>query len=469
MKKIVSLIIIFNLLFLPVYGTDYYLSNTGNDGAAGTIGVPWATIDKLNATWTSGDSAYFNRGDTWTIAQGGDGVYIDFDSTSGNPTVVGAYGSGALPIITAIANTGDGERNTGPANVPVFMDGNSGEYVTIEYLDVRGALDKLTIGGYVDNGDRREYITVQNCTISGAGFDGEGMLNIHGNHISVIDNYFNNSAENVFSIGAEISDCDFALVSGNRFDKLVGQGGAIRTVHMDRAMVEGNWINGANNNAPTGSTGESHWAIVMRDPNDNSLSGGDYNTARNNLVDLSNTTPSDCNSNDRCNHGLITWNNTGDTGVPLYVTNNTFIGMGGSGVRMEEPNEGEITNNIFQGFVSRGVEGSSSLSGEFILKNNNWYGCNVYYTEDVEGTITDSGGSQSGNPNLVDVPTSADTDFKLTVGSIAINAGTSGTQVPTTDYFGDTRTGNPDIGADEYTASAVETSKSFSGGSYNKR
>lgn len=71
--------------------TTYYVANSGSDGAAGTIGVPWQTVSKVNGfTFTSGDSILFNRGDTWRE---------QLTVPRGNLTL-GQYGSGALPVIT---------------------------------------------------------------------------------------------------------------------------------------------------------------------------------------------------------------------------------------------------------------------------------------------------------------------------------------------------------------------------------
>ncbi len=96
------LLIILSFLSLPLFGTDYYVATSGSDAATGLIGAPWATIAKVNSVWAAatfapGDNIYFNRGDTFygtiTIAESG---------TDGSPITIGAYGTGANPIISGL-------------------------------------------------------------------------------------------------------------------------------------------------------------------------------------------------------------------------------------------------------------------------------------------------------------------------------------------------------------------------------
>lgn len=81
--------------------TTYYISSSaGNNANNGTSpATPWKTVDKTQ-TWGDahpyqpGDSILFKRGDTF------DGqIRLGLNGTVGSPIVVGAYGSGAKPII----------------------------------------------------------------------------------------------------------------------------------------------------------------------------------------------------------------------------------------------------------------------------------------------------------------------------------------------------------------------------------
>ena len=89
MRKLLALL----LLPIKLLATNYYVSNSGSDAAAGTIGAPWATLAKVNSfmgTLVAGDSVLFQRGSEFfgTLTASKAGV------------IFGAYGIGNLPIIT---------------------------------------------------------------------------------------------------------------------------------------------------------------------------------------------------------------------------------------------------------------------------------------------------------------------------------------------------------------------------------
>lgn len=88
-------VILFFILANAASATSYYVKNGGSDAADGlTSATAWATIAKVNATATSGDSVFFNRGDSWTekIIPSSSNIYY------------GAYGSGVKPLITAFVS-----------------------------------------------------------------------------------------------------------------------------------------------------------------------------------------------------------------------------------------------------------------------------------------------------------------------------------------------------------------------------
>lgn len=87
------------LVCLNVKGTNYYVSSTGNDAAAGTIGAPWLSPAKVSSFFSSlspGDSVLFKRGEIF-YGQ----IIIGRSGTSGAPIIIGAYGVGAKPVITS--------------------------------------------------------------------------------------------------------------------------------------------------------------------------------------------------------------------------------------------------------------------------------------------------------------------------------------------------------------------------------
>ena len=89
-KKLLFLISLVVLLsFSTAQATDYYVSPTGSDGAAGTsVSTAWQTITKVNNTaFSAGDSISFEGGQTFAGS-------LSFDSgdagTAANPVVVGS-------------------------------------------------------------------------------------------------------------------------------------------------------------------------------------------------------------------------------------------------------------------------------------------------------------------------------------------------------------------------------------------
>lgn len=98
--------------------TNYYVSNVGNDANAGTSpGASWQHVSKVNSSvFNPDDSVLFNGGDSWNEA-----LRFPSSGTSGHVIYIGAYGTGANPIITGLQTvTGwtDSTGNFWVANVP---------------------------------------------------------------------------------------------------------------------------------------------------------------------------------------------------------------------------------------------------------------------------------------------------------------------------------------------------------------
>jgi len=90
MKTLISFLLI--LSSLGAQAKCYYVSSsTGNDANAGTLDAPWQSLNKVNtATFASGDTIYFRRGDVFQ------GKLIP----NRDNLVFSAYGTGSLPEIT---------------------------------------------------------------------------------------------------------------------------------------------------------------------------------------------------------------------------------------------------------------------------------------------------------------------------------------------------------------------------------
>ena len=461
-KNILFLILIFTN---PVFCADYYFSQSfGNDLTGnGSESMPWQTIAKINATtFYPGDNIYLKAGDTWTIGNDESGIHFTWNGSPGNPITLASYGNGAKPVITASAQVGDAIRGINAIEVCIRFGTGKGAYAIIDGLDLRAAQDEYCIDAYNDTGG---HTIVTNCDMTGSGYTTEGLIRLDGNNNTIINNVLNSNGC-PFAIGIEVSGSsttgDYNTISGNRLINLAAQGGAVRVVHMDRTIIENNWIDGANNNGPPNQDGEyNHWAIVPRDPFNHDLSGGNYNLIRNNLIDLSNTTPSYCNGNENCNLGINTWNSTGADGtVPLKIFNNTFIGNGfGSGMKLQGGGAShdqtiEVRNNIILDFdIAIEVDNNITEPGSVLSSHNNYYSCLFYIKAEAPGTqIIDQGYSQNSNPFLVNTPPLTANDFKIQSGSPCINSGTKDngdSQIPEKDYRGMNRSAI-DIGAYEY-------------------
>ena len=86
--------------------SSYYVNSSGNDNNLGTISDPWKTLEKVSRqTLNPGDSVLFNKGDRF------DGhLSINGSGTDTLPIVIGSYGTGNKPIVSAeVGFTGGGD------------------------------------------------------------------------------------------------------------------------------------------------------------------------------------------------------------------------------------------------------------------------------------------------------------------------------------------------------------------------
>lgn len=112
--KSLLLIILFSAICVSSFATNYYIdSKAGSDSNDGNSpATAWKTITKVNssfATLKPGDKVLFNRNESYFGT-----ISITKSGTSGNPIVIGAYGSGSDPVINGFSvlkswtNQGDG-------------------------------------------------------------------------------------------------------------------------------------------------------------------------------------------------------------------------------------------------------------------------------------------------------------------------------------------------------------------------
>ena len=89
----------FTILCFTANATNYYFSTSGNDANNGTsTSTPWKTLSKFNSVFASkspGDNFLFNRGEVFYGK-----IIISRSGSSGLPMTIGAYGTGAAPVIS---------------------------------------------------------------------------------------------------------------------------------------------------------------------------------------------------------------------------------------------------------------------------------------------------------------------------------------------------------------------------------
>ena len=112
--RIIILAVIVASLAGPASATNYYMATTGSDAAAGTIGAPWAHMQRADSILVAGDTL-FVRGGTYSDRQFLD-TWNAHDGTDGHPIVVIAY-PGEVPYFNgdgtnlARSTLYDGEGN----------------------------------------------------------------------------------------------------------------------------------------------------------------------------------------------------------------------------------------------------------------------------------------------------------------------------------------------------------------------
>lgn len=109
MKKNIQLLTFTLILFLQYsygFAAKYYFSSSGDDSRsaaqAQNSATPWKSIDKLNAIFSSlkpGDEVLFKRGEVFY-----GNIHINAAGAQGRPITIGAYGSGAKPVITSLVS-----------------------------------------------------------------------------------------------------------------------------------------------------------------------------------------------------------------------------------------------------------------------------------------------------------------------------------------------------------------------------
>lgn len=443
------------------YGATYYVKSGGSDAADGLSDAnAWASLHAANTKTSNGDTILLNRGDTWFVTQGGRapgasnpgagcvvGMGLQFSEASSagcsglTPTqdiTIGAYGTGAKPIIDSLANNEVGDMDKFVTNfAPIVIGGYNpsgglpGGF-TVQDLDLRGP----RYGPAIQMHDGGNNNTIDNCDISGRGWAAESLVQTNGNSIVIENSYFDQITRAVeeYSKGVEFRGGRDQIVRDSIFNGY-GSGGAVRFSNsgFGSPIVDRNFFYTPND------IDDWAWAMVVRDRD-----GGTV-LIRNNVFSLVGS--------------------SAHTGSNLRAM--AFWGD-------KSPSTRKIINNtIVSDGKGRGIDGTGGLSATSLAYNNIWISLQTVWADPTDGTtnlinnvmydnaqktdgVFDSEiGTVLTNPNIANISMSNDSadDAQLTVASTnAINQGYEGdVSTPAVDHGNNARS-DVDIGAWEYGA-----------------
>lgn len=164
--------------------TNYYFSASGNDANNGTsTSTHWQTIAKFNSVFASkspGDNFLFNRGDVFYSS-----LVISRSGSSGSPITIGAYGSGANPIITGFTTIISSWTNLG-SNIWESASAIS-TLSTCNMITINGV--NTAMGRYPNTGWIIYQSAVSNTSITSSSLN-SSVTNWTGAEAVIKENYF---------------------------------------------------------------------------------------------------------------------------------------------------------------------------------------------------------------------------------------------------------------------------------------
>lgn len=404
----------------------YYVSVDGNDSNTGSIGSPWKTVAKVNATvFNPGDIIHFRAGDTWDET-----LEVGQSGTSDSYITYTSYDSGANPIFD-----GEDTRTYG-----IKIDGKS--YIKILDIDVTGAtedgiviFDWYQVGStnvYIDgctssdNGQTGinaniPYVTVRNCTAN----DNGTTNNHHGVYMgkTSLDDI-------IYADNFLVENCHASGNSGAGFHLNECGGGTIRY-----CIGHDNGIEDAGG-----------WGLVIYSTEANKTINAYYNIFYNDIYYGINVGYLAAGDIVNIYNNVMYYCGQDDYGAGLYVENNDAVEDGAIRIK-----NNLIFSNVYLDFIQTGTVGEYDVANNLYWRSTGnmitWGGST--YTQAQFATYQGASGdanSVSSDPLV----TSAGTyDFTLQALSPCVNAGVNVTSIPQVDYVGGTRDGTVDIGAYE--------------------
>jgi parallel beta-helix repeat protein len=443
LSKVAVVLFSFALFAAEGKAATYYVSTGGNDANNGALSTPFRTISHGASLAQPGDTVYVRAGVY------NDLVRISSKGTSTAHVGIRAY-PGELPVI-------DGTGTAASTDLVVF---SNAQYVDFSGFEVRNSTH---IGICVYPGS---FLTISGNNVHGsvrngiwAGYSSFGTtsdLTISGNTVwnNVLENQ-NRTMTGGWAQAIGTQSANRVTISGNTVYQNYGEGiayvlsdgGTIKNntvydnysveIYLDNAQtttVDSNLAYTTGNSAyyrsgyPASGIGTANESYSTSNPL-NTL------TIVNNIV---------LNSK----YGFYYSNEANGGGLQnVTVANNTFYkgAVDLLWIASAAHANSVFENNVFYqvGNVMTNVAGSGVA-----YRNNNWYG-------GTAGTAAGSGDVLA-DPRLANAGGLTAPDYKITVGSPAVAAGLTLSNV-TLDYFGAPRTAGYDLGAHQLGSTNVDT------------
>ena len=199
MRILLLFVILLTVILVPYNeahaGTSYYVSPTGDDDAAGTIGAPWGTLEYAVDQLTAGDTLYALSGTFTPTAQ----ITPANNGSSGNLITIRNYPGATVGIDGTSVSAG---VYTGVIRV-------STDYVVIDGFNVvesDGAGISVAAGA--------DHVTIQNCYIADTDRSGICVGDDSGSTVGYTT-VFNNELCNV---NRTVSQEGITLIRANNFE-----------------------------------------------------------------------------------------------------------------------------------------------------------------------------------------------------------------------------------------------------------